>query len=229
MGVLTTLTGDTVPFCWEYTHQRAFEDVKGIVVEGRGCHHVPLKYGPGTNPIYMVTDGCATGVSGLVSQEKDWRRAAVAAFYSMKLNSAQQNYAVHKIEMFADVETMLRHWDILQGTQFKWITDHKGLIHLMNQKDLTGRQARWIDKISEFDFEVVYIPGAENILADALSCIYSNDAPGTVHATSEYTQHDKAQVYFAVQGISMPLLTGTEAMAKRGLWACKLPPPAETS
>ncbi|KAJ3558319.1 hypothetical protein NP233_g11531 [Leucocoprinus birnbaumii] len=28
MGVLSELTGDTVPFRWEYTHQRAFEDVK---------------------------------------------------------------------------------------------------------------------------------------------------------------------------------------------------------
>jgi hypothetical protein len=138
MGVLTTLTGDTVPFHWEYTHQRAFEDMKRIVAEGRGHHRVPLKYGPGADPIYMVTDGCATGVSGLVSQGKDWHGAAVAALYSTKLNSAQQNYAVHEIEMFAGVETMLRHRDILQGTQFKWITDHKGLIHLMNQKDLTG-------------------------------------------------------------------------------------------
>jgi hypothetical protein len=163
-----------------------------------------------------------------VSQGKDWHGAAVAAFYSTKLNSAQQNYAVHEIEMFTGVETMLQHRDILQGTQFKWIMDHKGLIHLMNQKDLTGQQARWIDKISEFDFEVVYVLGAENILADALSCIYSNDAPGTVRATSEYTQHDKAQVHFAVQGISMPLLAGAEVMAERRLRAHKLPSPAET-
>ena len=25
MGMLTTLTGDTVPFRWEFTHQRSFD------------------------------------------------------------------------------------------------------------------------------------------------------------------------------------------------------------
>jgi hypothetical protein len=31
MAVLHALTGDTVPFRWEYTHQRAFQNVKSIV------------------------------------------------------------------------------------------------------------------------------------------------------------------------------------------------------
>ena len=71
----------------------------------------------------MVTDGCATGISGLVSQGEDWKTVRITAFYLAKLNSAQQNYAVHKIEMLAGVETMLRHVDILQGVCFKWLMD----------------------------------------------------------------------------------------------------------
>ena len=58
--------------------------------------------------IWMVTDGCATGISGLVSQGDNWRTARIAAFYSAKLNPAQQNYPVHEIEMLAGIETMLR-------------------------------------------------------------------------------------------------------------------------
>jgi hypothetical protein len=87
----------------------------------------------------MITDGCATGIS-LISQGnlKDWKTAKIAAFYSAKLNSAQQNYPVHEIEMLAGIETMLRHADILQGAKFKWLTDHKGLIYLLNQKNLSG-------------------------------------------------------------------------------------------
>ena len=76
----------------------------------------------------MITDGLATGISGVVSQGEDWKMAKVAAFYSAKLNSAQQNYPVHEIEMLAGIETMLCHMDILQGTKFKWLTDHKGLM-----------------------------------------------------------------------------------------------------
>ena len=71
--------------------------------------------------------------------------------------------------MFAGIETMPQHQDILQGVQFKWLTDHKGLTYLLNQKNISGHQARWLEKISSFMFEVVYVPGSENIITDALS------------------------------------------------------------
>ena len=137
-------------------------------------------------------DGCATGISGLVSQGDDWKKSKIAAFqvYSAKLNPAQQNYPVHEIEMLAGVETMFRHADILQGAKFKWHTDHKGLTYLLNQKNLSGRQARWLEKMSTYDFEVVYIPGSENVVADALSRLYANDSPGTTRSRSEFTRHD---------------------------------------
>jgi RNase H-like domain found in reverse transcriptase len=120
------------------------------------------------------------------------------AFYSAKLNSAQQDYSVHEIELMAGIKTMLCHADILQGVWFKWVTDHKGLTHLLNQKNLSGRQAQWLEKISSFDFEVVYVPGNENVLADALSQLYSYNSPGTVSVTTlipnEYRQSSKSSV-----------------------------------
>ena len=190
MGVLSSITGDTVPFRWGYTEQRAFEEVKALVHQVRENHRVPLNYSEGAPPVWMITDGCSTRISGLVSQGKDWKTAKITAFFSAKLNSAQRNYPTHEIEMFAGVETMLRHVDILQGVQFKWLTDHRGLIYLLNQKNLSGRLARWLEKISSFTFEVVYIAGSENVVVDALSRIYSNDSAGTVRARSEYTYHD---------------------------------------
>jgi hypothetical protein len=213
MGILTALTGDTVPFRWTYTEQRAFEDVKNLVHQARDHCRVPLDYSKDAPTIWMVTDGCATGISGLVSQGNDWKTAKIAAFYSVKLNSAQQNYPVHEIEMLAGIETMLRHSDILQGARFKWVTDHKGLTYLLNQKNLSGRQARWLEKISSFDFEVVYVPGEENSVADTLSRIYSNDAPGTVRSRSEYTYHDVVDEDLEFNQQDIPILAGLEAKA----------------
>ena len=77
------------------------------------------------------------GISGVMSQGIEWKMACIAAFYSAKLNPAQQNYPIHEIEMLAGVETMLRHADILQGAHFQWLMDHKGLIYLLNQKNLS--------------------------------------------------------------------------------------------
>jgi hypothetical protein len=142
------------------------------------------------------------------------KRSVPLQFYSAKLNPAQQNYPVHEIEMLAGVETMLRHTDILQGTQFKWLTDHKGLTYLLNQKNLSGRQARWLEKIISFTFEVVYIAGSENIVADALSRMYANDAVGTQRARSEYTYHDVVDEDVLFVGLvteELPVLAGMEA------------------
>ncbi|KIK53994.1 hypothetical protein GYMLUDRAFT_249892 [Collybiopsis luxurians FD-317 M1] len=180
MGHLSVITRDTVPFRWTYIEQRAFENIKKLVSNAKDHHRVPLDYSNDAPPIWMITDGCATGIGGAVCQGTDWKNAKAAAFYSAKLNSAQQNYPVHEIEMLAGIETMLHHRDILQGTEFTWITDHKGLEHLLKQKDLSGCQARWLEKISEFNFKVRYVPGIENVLADALSRLYSNDKSGTV-------------------------------------------------
>ena len=165
--------------------------------------------------MWMVTDGCATGISGLISQGPDWKTAKIAAFYSAKLNLAQQNYPVHEIEMLAGIETMLRYADILQGVEFQWLTDHRGLTHLLNQKNLSGRQARWLEKISSYTFKVVYIEGSENVVVDALSRLYSNDSSGTVRARSEFTYHDVVDddtlPVLSMLPSDVPVLAGMEA------------------
>ncbi|KAJ3511636.1 hypothetical protein NLJ89_g3978 [Agrocybe chaxingu] len=216
MGVLHTLTSESVPFRWDFTHQRAFEEVKALASKCRNHHRRPIDHSEGAPPINLITDGCATGIAGVISQGHDWKTAPVAAFYSAKLSPAQQNYPVHEIEMLAGLETMMRYQDILLGMKFRWFTDHKGLITLLNHRDLSGRRARWLEKLGMFNFEVVYIPGSENILSDALSRIYSNDAPGTVRAPGEYTEHDEqenpsASLHGVIDLIAAPVLVGMEA------------------
>lgn len=159
-----------------------------------------------------MTDASVSGISGVVSQGPDSRTAKVAAFFSAKMSSAQANYPIHELEMLAGVESMRRHRDILLGCTFTWVTDHKGLTHLLKQKNLSARQARWIEKISEFNFHVEYIPGEDNDLPDALSRMYSNDLPGTVRAASEYTIFDDDEdlpLRLASFAISIPVLVST--------------------
>ena len=212
LGILSAITGDKVPFRWTHTEHRAFEEAKNLVHAARNHSRHPITYGPNAEQVWMVTDGCLTGIAGVVSQGSNWKTAKVAAFYSAKLNSAQRNYPVHEIEMLAGVETMLRHRDILQGVHFNWITDHKGLIHLLNQKNVSGRQARWLEKISSFVFKVEYAAGSENLLADALSRMYSNDCRGTERARSEFTSFDIMDEDPVEIGGELTLLAGMEAI-----------------
>ena len=43
--------------------------------------------------------------------------------------------------------------------------------HITTQPSLSQRQARWVEFISEFDFEIKYLKVRENVVADALSRI----------------------------------------------------------
>ncbi|GKG13650.1 hypothetical protein Tco_0350610, partial [Tanacetum coccineum] len=43
------------------------------------------------------------------------------------------------------------------------------LQHILNQKELNMRQRRWLELLSDYDREICYHPGKENVVTDALS------------------------------------------------------------
>ncbi|GJX44653.1 putative reverse transcriptase domain-containing protein [Tanacetum coccineum] len=57
----------------------------------------------------------------------------------------------------------------LYGTKCTVYTDHKSLQHILDQKELTMRQRRWIELLSDYDCEIRYHPGKGNVVADALT------------------------------------------------------------
>ena len=55
------------------------------------------------------------------------------------------------------------------GGRFELRTNHCGLKYLFDQPTLNVRQARWLEFLCEFDFEIKHIKGKENKVADVLS------------------------------------------------------------
>ena len=48
-------------------------------------------------------------------------------------------------------------------------TDHKSLQYIFKQKDLNLRQRRWLELIKDYEIDILYHSGKENVVADALS------------------------------------------------------------
>ena len=88
---------------------------------------------------------------------------------SKKFTTAQQNYTVHELEMLAILEALLKWEDKLMGCELHIITDHKALEFFKTQSSLTNCQRRWMDYLSRFTFNMTYIKGDLNKVADCLS------------------------------------------------------------
>ncbi|QRV96035.1 Pol polyprotein/retrotransposon [Ceratobasidium sp. AG-Ba] len=225
MATLSKRASATQTWRWEATEQQAFDEVKRIVSEHRASNRAPLDYSPGAPPINLTTDASCTGASGVISQGEDLHTAKIAAFWSGKFTATQQNYPVHEQELLAIKESLERFKNLLQGVKVRVFTDHKALEFFSTQQKLSARQTRWLEKISEFDIEVKYIPGETNILADALSRIYSDEPTGVVRHKSEYVQDTDHGIQHILVGsvridesvkaeVTEPLYTGTEVKAR---------------
>jgi hypothetical protein len=213
MAVLTPTASSKSTWRWGPTEQQAFQQVKDIVVKWRDHYHKPLEYGDNTAPVHLTCDALLVGAGGVISQGENHEKARIVAFWSMKFNSVQQNYPVHDHETLAIVESLKRFKHLLLGMKFFIWTDHKPLLFIKMQMNLSLRQMRWMEVIVEFDFEMKYLPGEKNMLVDLLSRIHSNEATGIIRSESEYIQEERVlrNELTCTDQITTPLYTMTEA------------------
>ena len=93
------------------------------------------------------------------------------AFESRKLTSAERNYHAYEREALAVLHALKVWRCYLEGvSNFKLATDHETLLHLERQPHLHGRQARWLEQLSRFNFTWEHRGGRYNV-ADPLSRI----------------------------------------------------------
>ena len=102
------------------------------------------------------------------------RRTVPVAFCSRKLTAGQvRTWSPREKETYAIV-LALQKWSNYIGLQPVLIlTDHKSLEvwateTLDTPSGPAGRLARWHETLSKFDLQVTYIPGKDNVVADAL-------------------------------------------------------------
>ena len=57
----------------------------------------------------------------------------------------------------------------LVGGKFCIKTDHNSLRHFLGQRDFNDKQQKWVSKLQVYDFDISYVKGTLNVVANALS------------------------------------------------------------
>ena len=115
-------------------------------------------------PFDVATDASLVAIGAELSQ-----RSRPVAYYSKKLTPTESRYHVTDREMLALYLACMKWRHYVQGRVCTVYTDHQPLVYIHTQPHLNARQARWLERLAEFDIKIVHRPGAENIAADVLS------------------------------------------------------------
>ena len=163
---MVKLTRKDQLFEWTEACQTAFEGLKQQVTAAP-----VLKHFDSTREAILETDSSDYVNGGVLSQYDDKGILHPVAFYSKNMVPAECNYEIYDKELLAIIRC-LEHWrPELECTDIpvKIFTNHLNLKYFMTTKELTRRQARWAEKLSEYNFKIIYQPGKQNLKADALT------------------------------------------------------------
>ncbi|GKC57032.1 putative reverse transcriptase domain-containing protein, partial [Tanacetum coccineum] len=153
------LTQKNVKFDWSVKAEAAFQLLKQKL-----CSAPIFALPEGIENFVVYCDASRKGLGAVLMQ-----REKVIAYASHQLKIHEKNYTTHDLELGAVVFAlkMCRHY--LYGTKCVVFTDHKSLQHILDQKEFNMRQRRWLELLSDYDYEIRYHPRKANVVADALS------------------------------------------------------------
>ena len=91
------------------------------------------------------------------------------AYGSRVISKTEQRYSALEREIPA-IYYFIRYWRAyLMGGHFNVFTDHSPLRGINTRKNASKRLTRMILNLQEYDFELFYTFGKENVMADAAS------------------------------------------------------------
>jgi len=142
----------------------AFYDLRTTLSDPNAMLQSPLE----GVPFHIEADASTQGTGAVLFQmEGDNKR--IIAYTSSALSSHEQHIHASELETLAAVRALEAFRDITYGQRINLYTDNEALSWMLEQKQPTPKQTRWLLRMLEFNVVFHHIEGDNNEAADALS------------------------------------------------------------
>lgn len=147
-------------FVWSKECNESFESVKLLL-----CSKPVLSIFDKNLPIYVYTDASIKGIGAILKQQQENGEIKPVAYFSKN----QKKKKAINLECLA-IKEAIKYWQYrFLGTKFKVFCDHKPL-ERMNIRSRTDEELGDLTHyLSQYDFDIKYSPGKQNLEADCLS------------------------------------------------------------
>eukprot|EP01029_Cantina_marsupialis_P031725 TRINITY_DN920_c0_g2_i1.p1 TRINITY_DN920_c0_g2~~TRINITY_DN920_c0_g2_i1.p1 ORF type:complete len:1759 (-),score=361.37 TRINITY_DN920_c0_g2_i1:1652-6928(-) len=159
-----TKDGDKSVFKWTAELDECFKKCKDFLLSDAAPF---LQLADPSKPFFLQTDASDYGIGGALFQLDEDNNLVPVQYIAKTMNPTQSRWCITEKEAFAVVHCLdkVRHYVL--GSHVTVETDHNNLRWMGTSK--SPKLQRWILNLSHFNFSIVYKPGVDNILADALS------------------------------------------------------------
>ena len=121
-------------------------------------------------PFLLETDASIEGLGAVLSQKQDDGRYHPVAYGSCSLKGGKLKYHSSKLEFLALKWAVTEQFrEYLQYQSFLVCTDNNPLTYVMTTPNLDTVRHRWVAAMAGYNFEIEYIRGTDNKVANALS------------------------------------------------------------
>ena len=124
-----------------------------------------------TKPVILETDTSKWAIGATLLQKQEDGQIHPCGYLLHALTQTERNWQIYDHELYAIIYALDEWKYLLLGGEHTLIIhcDHKNLTYYCTPQQLTARQARWWTNLSRYNYQLIHIPGAKLIQADALS------------------------------------------------------------